>query len=79
MGYTNNHTNYLDLEMKQTPFNVYAVRVNAGYSIKELSEVSSIREYRLIEAEEGILPLPDEQWREVLNHCGTRAFDYDGE
>lgn len=77
MGFTSNHPNHLDLEMKQTPFNVYAVRVNAGYSWKELSEISGIKEHRIGEAEEGIIPLSDEQWKEILNHCGARAFDHE--
>jgi DNA-binding XRE family transcriptional regulator len=77
MGFSTVPECSLASDIPQMPQNIYRVRVMAGYSPPELAEAAGIDRVRLVTAEAGGSPLPDSEWKHVLDVCGRRAFDYE--
>lgn len=76
MGYSNVPVCSLDSEIPQLPRTIYRVRVMAGFTQPELAVASGVSLNSLVSAENGVNPLPDSEWKTVLDVCGKRAFDY---
>ena len=76
MGYSTDITaSHEPLTMVQTPENVRAVRLRAGWNIAECAKNCAIHPIDLSRAEDGILPLDDMEWQRMLRICGQRVFD----
>lgn len=78
MGYsTDPNASHEPLTLVQTPQNVKAVRLRAGYLKMELAEELEISTLELDRAEsiEHNQPLFDVDWQRMLEICGRRVFD----
>lgn len=76
MGYTSDPTaSHELLTLVQTPENVKAVRLRAGWTLFELSIETGLDQHNIAMVEIGRQYLPDDDWRKILTVCGRRTFD----
>jgi len=77
MGYTIIDKCHEDMNLPQTPENVKAVRVRAGWTVSEAAYESGVRYDFWSEVEAGTKKLPDKVWRKFLDAAGRRVFDHE--
>jgi hypothetical protein len=77
MGYTTTGICHEDINLPQTPENVKAVRVRAGWTVSEAASETKLPCLQLVRAEEGHNILTDHQWKHYLTVCGKRQFDHE--
>lgn len=77
MGYTTGEINHEDMSLPQTPENVKAVRVRAGWTGREAADALNYPGLLLLQVEQGKRKLPDDLWREFLSKAGRRVFDHE--
>lgn len=81
MGWTTGETCYERMDLDQTPGNVRAVRLRAGWTPYEVAAaINEINDWDIhganIEmAESGEDPLLGGEWLAMLNVCSRRMFD----
>lgn len=77
MGYTTTDKCHEDMNLPQTPENVKAVRVRAGWTQEEAALESWVTETLFKRVESGEARLPDVLWQEFLDAAGRRVFDHE--
>ena len=76
MGYSTDITaSHEPLTMVQTPANIKAARLRAGWNVYECGNACGISDYALSMAEAGRIELSNKQWQRMLTVCGQRIFD----
>jgi hypothetical protein len=77
MGYTTTDKCHEDLNLPQTPENVKAVRVRAGWTEEEAGDAVRTTEHLFKRVESGQAKLSDFVWRQFLDMAGRRVFDHE--
>jgi DNA-binding XRE family transcriptional regulator len=75
MGWTTSDKCYEMLDMDQTPANLRATRIRAGWTQQEAALEVGISPSQIDNAEDGLNPLTDDIWRKFIGMAGRRVFD----
>ena len=75
MGFTTGDKCHEDLNMPQTPRDIFLIRERAGWTYEEAAAAINSDPSVIASAEQGYRPMPDAIWREFLLKAGRRVFD----
>ncbi|ODT75467.1 MAG: hypothetical protein ABS69_10655 [Nitrosomonadales bacterium SCN 54-20] len=79
MGYTSTPYSVFASNMRQTPKTLAMVLDFAGWKVAEAANATGIDRYTLQAAMDGLTALLHDDWLKLLDACGKRAWDIDGD
>lgn len=79
MGLTSTNYSVFKSDTKQTPKTVSMVLDFAGWNANEAGAAAGVDPVNIHMAATGQAALTRDEWVRVLDACGRRAFDFDGE
>lgn len=71
MGYSSVKDSVFNQNMPQTKYNAFRITEFAGWSFTEAAFMVGVSATSLIDAS-----IPENKWRQLVDMCGKRAFDY---